>query len=490
MKNIFKSIFLFNLFFSTLFAAVIINAPKSFIKNDPYIFSIEVSGEDIHFPKIDKIDSFVVEKARQSQSISNINGNITKKLINQYRLYPTKDFEIPSLEVSVDGKIESTKIIKVKQQEIKQTQSDYFSFSLKSSKQELYVGEQVVLTLQFKHRQDVKIVDYSLAPPQFNNFWSKQIEKNRQYKEGDFLVQELDFLLFAQKSGELIIDPTSIDLAILDINVNAYSFFNNSTKNIRVYSNNLKLKVKPLPQAVNLIGNFQIKAHVDKTQISQGEGVNFKIEVNGIGNIDDIQDIKLDIPQSTIYDNKPDIRTSIKDSQYQGSYKKSFSILPTKNITIPSISIRYFEQQTQRIKTIKTASYNITVKEQKQIPSKTMLEKSIQTQPIVQTKVINSSLKENVTFFLLGVLLTILSIGLYFYVINKLRNKKKTEHPLEKRISKSKSKEELLRVLLPYIHEDEIIKEAIFRLEELESKELSSFKKELKLIIKKQNKKV
>ena len=490
MKNIIKSIFLFNLFFSTLFAGVVINAPKSFIKNDPYIFSIELSGDDIRFPKIEKIDSFVVEKARQSQTISNINGKITKKLIRQYRLYPTKDFEIPSLEMMVDGKTEFTKVIKVKKQEIKQTQSDYFSFSLKTSKNELYVGEQVVLTLQFKHRQDIKIVDYSLALPSFNNFWSKQIEKNRQYKEGEYIVQELDFLLFAQKSGELIIDPTSIDLAILDINVNAYSFFNNSTKNIRVYSNNLKLKVKPLPQNVNLIGNFQIKAHVDKTEITQGEGINFKVEINGIGNIDDIQDIKLDIPKSTIYDNKPQIETYIKENKYQGSYKKSFSILPTQTIIVPSISIQYFEQETQQVRTITTSSYKIKVNQKSQISPNVVLQKNTKEKPLVQTKVVNSSLKEKVTFFLLGMLLTILSIGLYFYVINKSCHKKQTERPLEKRIAKTKTKEELLRVLLPYIHEDNEIKEAIFRLEALESKEFSLFKKELKKIIKNQNKKV
>ena len=112
----------------------------------------------------------------------------------------------------------------------------------------------------------------------------------------------MDFFLFAQKTGKLIIEPINIDVSVLDLSNNSYSFFYKSTKNIRIYSNKLIFDVKPLPQNITLIGDFKITSSLDKTSVKQGESLNYKIEVTGRGNIDDVEDIKLNIDNATIYE--------------------------------------------------------------------------------------------------------------------------------------------------------------------------------------------
>ena len=146
--------------------------------------------------------------------------------------------------------------------------------------------------------------------------------------------------------------------------------------------------------------------------------------------------------------------------------------MPTNDIIIPSIKIDYFDTNTKSVKTIKTDLYNVSVKQKEKIePVK--LEKREKEKIIIKTQTIKTSLEDKIIFFCLGVLFTILSIGLYFYVINKKAKKHLEDLPLVKRIKQTKDKDELIKVLLPFIDLHDEIKYLVF---ELENSEKSSFK--------------
>lgn len=476
-----------------LFANVELTAPKTFTENEAYFFTIQASGEDIVFPNIDKIDGFLVEQARNSRSISNINGTITSKLIRQYRLYPTKNITLPSFDIMIDGKTFSTHVVHVTKNKLKQTNSSYFNFTLTALKKELYVGESTQIQLKFKYRKDVKVLQMGLNPPAFKDFWFKRLNKDKKYEEGNFIVQELTYLLFAQKSGTLRIEPLGIDLSVLDVNTNIYSFLGNNAKNMRVYSNDLLFDVKALPNNVNLIGDFNVSTSLDKTSVNEGETLNYKVNIQGRGNIDDLQDIQLNIADTTIYENKPIIKTEVKDGVYQGKYSKSFSLLPSSDITIPAIQIEYFDPKTQKIKTVQSKEYTVKVKRQakkeftlEKAEEVKEVESKVQEKNNVQSK---SSWSEKIMFFLIGVLCTVLMLGLYFYVINTRRNKNAQEQPLVKLISRSKSSEELIHLLLCYIDNDEI-KRLIFDLEKSDKSSFKADRNRAKELTKKYNLKV
>ena len=83
----------------------------------------------------------------------------------------------------------------------------------------------------------------------------------------------------------------------------------------KIYSNALDLNIKALPSETNLIGDFDIKASVNKSDIKSGEAISFKLEIKGSGNIEDIKDIKLNIPNTTIYENKASVNASYKNNK-------------------------------------------------------------------------------------------------------------------------------------------------------------------------------
>jgi hypothetical protein len=482
-----KYFILSSIFIVSLFSNVQLNVPKEVVRGEALLFSLDITGNDITLPNMDTIASNSVQEVSSSTSTHIINTQITKRVKNIYSLYPSKDFLFPSLKFIVDGKEYIFKEQKIVLKNPQQTVSSNFELSLKANIKEIYVGENFVLKLLFKYKKNANIIDLSFEKPNFDNFWYKQLNDSKQYEEGDYIVQELKFLLFPLKKGILKINPLKINAQVIDGN-NSLSFFSNASTNVKIYSNELEFNVKELPSNINLIGKFDIKAQVDKKEIKQGEAVSYKLEIQGFGNIDDIKDIKLNLSDATIYENKPIIKTKYEDNKYKGIYTKVFSIIPNKSMIIPKISLEYFDKdlgfvvlkESEEIK-IKLLTSQI-VKKQELMQKADILSKEKEVVKIIE----KVSTKDRIIFFFLGLIVGILILGLYFYVINYKNKNKAKETSLLKKIKRSKNKDELLKLLAVYIKLDSSLDELIFKLEEkndikLLKKDIIKKVKELKL---------
>ena len=100
----------------------------------------------------------------------------------------------------------------------------------------MYLGEDALLILVFKYRKNSQILDSSLETPRFDNFWFKQLSSSPQYEEGPYIVQEIPFLIFPQKVGQIIIPSLKVNLQILDTN--------NKELNDFVYSSSIMKKFR------------------------------------------------------------------------------------------------------------------------------------------------------------------------------------------------------------------------------------------------------
>lgn len=467
-------------FHISLFGSVLLKAPDSFVKGESYIFKLEAIGSSIDFPKIEKIDGYLVEDFGTSRSLQITNGNYEEKYSKTYKIVPTNDFTIPQFAFLINAKEVKTVEKKVLEKKIIKTSSSKFDLSLNPSKTSLYVGEELLVKLIFKYKRGLQITNLGFEQPHFENFWYKKIKNaNNRYEQNGFIIQELEFLLFPQKSGELIINPLRVDVQLVDTNSSSgtFGFFSATPKIVKVYSNQLKFDVTKLPDDISLIGEFDIKTNINKIKVKQGESVSFKIDIKGVGNFDDIQDIKLNIDEATIYDNKPEIKTKYSAKGYEGTYSKVYSIVPNKSIEIPSISFKYFSKKDKKIIEKKTKPYKIEVedfKEKKVVLEKA--EKKIETKKEVIIKT-ESSFQEKLTFFILGILVTLLIIGLYTYVKILKSKKRNDDIPLLKLVKKVNNKQELMKILIPYIKSNSILDDLIYQCES--DKDFKILKKEI-----------
>lgn len=480
--NIFKTFILLSLFISFLFSNVTTSIPKTSIKNEPFIFSFEVIGNDVEFPNINFIDGNIVDNISNSSSTTIINSNLTKKIKRVYSFYPNDDFVFPSFKFIIDGKEILTEEQSIKLVDAKKTKSKFFDFSIKTNKDEVFEGENLLLTIVFKYSKNLQVLDLKLKESSLENFWFKNIDNSKQYEDSEFIIHELKYILFPQKNGELIINAFNIDVKHIDSN--SRSFFSNGIVNQRVYSNALKIKVNKLPFNLDLIGEYQISSEVDKLIVEKNEPVSYKLTIKGNGNFDDIKDIKLNIPNVTIYENKPIIETKYEDGKYKGIYTKVFSLVSDKSFDIPSVKLKYYDLNLKKEFENSTKIFSIKVNDNSTSTEVLKLEKlpiNVEKKEIV--KVIDkSSIKSKILYFSFGIIFTLLMLGLYFYVINSRKNRKLDDIPLVRKVKLSKNKEELLKSLCVYINLNKDLDKLIFKIEEVDN--INLLKKEIVKLLK------
>ena len=422
---------LFILFHISLWANVKIEAPDSFYKGETVIFSITVSGNNIDFPQITDIKGIPVQNAGNSSSTRIINGVRSQSVTRSFLINSKEDITIPPIAVKIDGTTYKTKETIIKAKQVEKTKSNLYDLTISTDKTEVYVGEEIRFNLKFKYRKDLPVVDLNFHKPVFDNFWKKELNAGQPKETASYIEQELNYVLFPQKSGDLVIEPVKIDIATIDDRYESYGFFRQTaTQTIPVFSNSIKLKVKPLPQNVKLIGDFAIISTLDKTSVKTGEAVSYKLTIKGRGNIDDIDELKLNIPDTTVYENPAKKQFNIENNRYGGIYSKSYSIVSPEDFVIPSINIKYFDKTNDKIKVLKTKEYKVTVKSiQNEKPKlQTAQPKTIQpakTKQHIEEKTIiykNSPLY-NIIFFILGIAATMAVFALIKFIVSKKHNK-------------------------------------------------------------------
>ncbi len=485
-----KKLLLLILFINFIYADVLMDSQSKFYTGDAVVFTLEANGRNIEFPNINNVDGFSVSKNGSSSSLSIINGRRTQKLLQQYKFFPNKTVTIPSFKILIDGKDFYTKEKLITNVKVKKTQSDFLDYEIFVSSKKLYVGEQTIFTLKFKYRRDLQIVNLRYTPPSFDGFWSKQMGESKKYEDGLYVVQELKYVLFPQKSGRINIPALKMNISLVDSQSSNVSFFGPPTKAERIYSNELNLDIKKLPKNVFLIGDFTISNQIDKETLNAGEALNFEIEIEGRGNIDDIPELQLDIPNATIYANKATKIYDMINGQYGGTYKKSFSIVANEDIIIPHVLLNYFDKKQNKIIQLKTKQYNIKVKSN--ILNSNVLqldkEKMLSSQAVEKKiKIVYTSDNQKILYFFFGFLFSSLIIGLIYYVIKFKEQTSHIETSLEKEIKQTQGINDLLNSLLSYINIDKDLDKMIFILESNKNLNFKQTKKDILKIIKDKN---
>ncbi len=487
MKQHLGKLILLILFTAALFSANVsltVNTPAIY-KGDSASFTIRATGDDITFPKIEEIEGFPVHQSGTSSSYSNINGKTSKSIAKTYRFSPTKSVTIPALSVMIDGKSYTTQAKKISLLEPKAGKSgDPYILELKVGKKELKVGESTELKITYKQRVDAKVNRVALSEPKIDNFWVKKIGKQKQYVQGEYVVTEYRYLIFAQKSGRFHIDPIvgNIGRAVQSRMGGGFfndPFFNSVTTQLewkKIYSNPLNLTVQPLPDNLELYGDFTILANVDKRVVDANKPVNLTIRAEGVGNIDDVQKFDLNIDNAVVYADKPVIHSSFKNGKYQGEFIEKVAIIGDRNYTIPAITLRFFSAKENKVKTVTTKPIAIEVKGSPKTataPAKVeTLEKSEKSkeQPKIESQNMQKSIvkvedkKTKYIYlaigFILGALVT------YFLLRLQKRETKSKENGIIKQIKNAKDDKKLFDILLPYANESSVISDTLKALEE------------------------
>jgi len=470
MKNLGKILLLFILQ-NSLWAGVVASVDSTSVtRGDMVTYTISMSGEDIKKPIIDSLCGSDIISTGSSTSIKSINGNMKRSYELSYQFIPTKSCVIEPVEVGIDSKKFKTKEIKIDLKEVTNSNDKDFILSLESNKKDLYVGEEFELTLLLKQKNRVRFVDSRFVAPKFNGFWIKKEFKPQKFQEGEYVITKIVYKLAPQRESLQTIKPALLKIAKRVKGRDMFGFMSQNVKWKNYLSNELKLDIKPIPNALKLIGNFKIDVEFDSDEVKLNEPFNLTIKVNGKGNLEDIESFKPYIKDVNIFDEKVVVKDSL--------LTQKIAFLSESNFTIPPFELKFFNLDTNKTETISTKEINVKVKNAKPKEELVIKREIVKSEPKIVVNVTKNSYFELSIFFILGtifgVILMLLSPWNYFKKDIKSVNLKNPKI--------------LLIKLLPYKDNDDV-KEIIEMIESnfYGDKRDTLDKKKLKAIVKKYN---
>ncbi|MBC8237828.1 MAG: BatD family protein [Helicobacteraceae bacterium] len=446
-----------------IYADVVANVDNTHVSFGEIVtYNLVLSGEDIKKPNIYTLCGEDVVGTGSSTSINVVNGEYKKSYVLSYKFIPKKSCTIEAVSLDVDGKIQKTEPIDIVVAKFVPSVNDDFSLILSASKDEVYVGEAIELTLLFKQKKSAKVVDNKFTNPEFKGFWLKGEPKQEITEDAAYVNTKVIYKVAPQREGVLEITPANIAIASRKNTKNYYGGFFPEVKWKTYFSNDLNITSKPVASDVDVVGDIEIEASADTLEVNPNEAVNVSIKVKGEANLEDIKAFKPYIDGVSVFDEKIVIKDDL--------LSQKITFVADRSFTIPAFSLRVFNPITEETKVVSTEEIMIKVNNAKVKPEEELKIKR-EDKPVAEKEKVIPQAKAFINldiFWTAAIFLAGVMIGVLFMLLKPLisfKNEKKFDIKDHKMLlvklmpfEENEDVRELMSVLEANIYKNENIK--------------------------------
>ena len=350
-----------------------------------YELIIEGGGQLENEPALN-VDGIEVRFAGQNRQMSFINGNVSNRLILTYQLVPKREgkFTIPAVEVQIGGKVFKTlpAALTVAPGEKMKEVGDLAFAKIFLPKKSLYVGEvvpmEVRLYLDGTSRWDLRAMPAQTGDGFTTRPFGKPSERNVTLEGRPYVLATFSTVITPGKAGKIAIGPVPANLVVSrpQRGRQPFDLFGRgmgSATEMTVTAPVLEIDVKPLPvegrpkDFSGAIGKFEFSATGTPERVKVGEPVSMRLVIKGSGNFDRIGQPPLDEPQGwTTYSAKQGFSgndgAGSEGAGTEGVKTFDLPVTPTvAKATMPVFAFSYFDPETEKYVTLKSAPAPLTV---------------------------------------------------------------------------------------------------------------------------------
>ena len=392
------SFFIITIFVPTTCFSSNISLSASVDKNhltteDSLELSIKISGiKKPPTPELPPLSNFTVRSTGTQSSTQIINSNMQVSTVFNYLLIPKSvgTFTIGSIEMVFSGTVFKSNPITLtienpgSNKSVKKTQA-YAQTNI--SKTNPYINEQVVYTFKFFRKTETR--NLNLRMPYDESFFRKEdLGKAKRYSTViggiAYDVDEISIALFPTKIGLSTIQPAIMEVDLIyrtrsDPRRDSFArffndpFFGGTTKSTHkiLSTEPIETNIRPLPEKgkpknfKDLVGQFDISSTIGKDTFDAGDTTTLTINVSGVGNVTDVSLKNLNLNDDfKVYSDQPKFTKSIHGNQAGGEKVFKFALVPFSSgkLTIPKVSISYFDPEKNKYETVSTKPINLTIK--------------------------------------------------------------------------------------------------------------------------------
>jgi len=245
-----------------------------------------------------------------------------------------------------------------------------------------YLNEALTVTYKLYVSHDVSITSQwrEIDTPKYADFWSQNIDNQNNFKvyEGKYNGEDYRYVvlrttvLYPQKTGELEIEPLTLDIPI-DVQGNRRDIFGRRVMervNKTISAGKRTINVKPLPlegkpDGFNgAVGDFTFDVNSNKTQLNANESLQLDVKVSGKGNLKLFTLPAVKLPSTLeVYEPEHDENVSTTIGGMSGNITDSYTIVPQYKGTYPvnPITFSFFDPKTEKYRTITSKEFTIEV---------------------------------------------------------------------------------------------------------------------------------
>lgn len=313
----------------------------------------------------------------QVNKVQYVNGEITKLFGIEVVLVADREGEytIGEAKVSINGKIYKTQPIKIKvskglKPKIEGGQRIQGAFLLTEvSNKNPYLNQETVIVVK-AYARDYSIIQRlrNYQEPDFSDLITNYVSEKVANHEKQVLIDGRTFIskeiaryvVFPQKSGELKINPFSIDVLLS-------GYYGAET--VTLSSEPILLNVRDLPEGrtqnfSGAIGEYVMNTHISKTQLKSEESINLEIEIVGSGNLNTLKMPNINLPEHIeSYAKRRRENFEARPSGLRGKVVKSMILVPQYggNYKIDPITFRYFDPNLSEYVTLTSEPIHLKV---------------------------------------------------------------------------------------------------------------------------------
>ena len=365
------------------------------------------NGGEFSPPSLSPFQTLAGPMTSYSSSTSIVNGRRTQSISNSYTYYLQATgegkFVIPPAVFTLQNRTYSSDSLRIEvvrggsnaaqrnsassnnsgNQQVESGGRDFF-VSVTLNKREVYIGEPVTATVKIFTRINIAGIDYNtIRYPQFDGFLRIDLETPRLTSlneenvngtiYGTGIVRQ--FLLYPQKTGEIVIDPVQLTYYIRERAGRSDPFFGDfftTYQNVprTVESQSTRLRVNPLPgnqpsDYSGIVGKLDITSSINKDTVNVNDAINFKITISGEGNLKIASAPTLRLsPDIEVYDPKITDNISNNTNGTSGSKDFEFLLIPRHygDFTIPSVTYSYFNTSSGKFEQLRTPEHRFYAK--------------------------------------------------------------------------------------------------------------------------------
>jgi hypothetical protein len=347
-------------------------------------FEMNQDGDNFNPPSFEGFR--VVGGPNQAISNSYINGKRSYSKTYSYYLTPLRKGKVTigQATIQIDGETYKTTAVAVEVTEAVErprdgndaeyVASENVHLVASISNTNPYLNEAITVQYRLYVSNDVNLTRgfREIDTPKYADFWSQTIS-NR----GNFTVYDGEYngrtdyryiivqttVLYPQKTGELTIEPLTLDVPI-DVETNKRDLFGRrlmTRVNKTISAGKRTIDVKPLPadgrpaDFNGAVGDFSFDVSANRTALDANEALELTVKVSGKGNLKlfDLPSVKL--PSALeLYEPERGDNVSTQADGMRGSISETYTIVPQYKGDYPirPINFSYFDPKTRSYKTL------------------------------------------------------------------------------------------------------------------------------------------